>query len=177
MEEVTLDIQMQIALAPNVSRLLVYEGLNTSQGVLDLFQRIANDNQAKEICACWGSPESTNTTSFLNSENTIFKQMAAQGQSIFAAGGDAGAYDDGSTLSVDDPGSQPYMVSCGGTSLTTTSPGGLWQSETSWNSGSPDNGAGGGGISSVWAIPSYQSGVISVASTVPKRTATCRISR
>ena len=43
------------------------------------------------------------------------RQMAAQGQSIYAASGDSGAYDNGSTLSVDDPASQPFMVGVGGT--------------------------------------------------------------
>ena len=52
---------------------------------------------------------------FLESENVIFKQMAAQGQSLFAATGDQGAYDGGgSSLAVDDPASQPYVTAVGG---------------------------------------------------------------
>jgi kumamolisin len=49
----------------------------------------------------------------------------------------------------------------GGTSLQTVTPGGAWQSETTWNNGSATAGAGGGGISGSWPIPSYQSGVVS----------------
>jgi len=38
--------------------------------------------------------------------------MAAQGQSLFAAAGDSGAYDAGgdTTPAVDDPASQPYVT-------------------------------------------------------------------
>jgi len=48
--------------------------------------------------------------------------------------------------------------------LATNGPGGSYQSETTWNGGSVSAGAGGGGKSVIWPIPSYQSGVVSVAS-------------
>ena len=159
--EVTLDIELQNALAPGANKIIVYEAPNSFQGLVDEYNRIATDNLAKEISTSWGLYESGAGSSTLNSENTAFQQMSAQGQSIYAAAGDSGAYDDGSTLSVDDPASQPYMVGVGGTHLATNGGGGSYSSETTWNGGSISAGAGGGGISSVWAIPSYQSGVVS----------------
>ncbi|MCW3094827.1 MAG: putative protease, partial [Chthonomonadaceae bacterium] len=167
--EVTLDIELQIALAPSISKIYVYEGPNSNAGVVDTYNRIATDNLAKSISTSWGLAENSNASSTRNSENQAFQQMAAQGQSIFAASGDSGAYDNGSTLSVDDPASQPYMTGVGGTSLTTVSAGGAWKSETTWNRGSIANGAGGGGVSTVWAKPSYQStyGTSSTARNVP----------
>ena len=155
--EVTLDIELQAALATGASKILVYEGPNSDAGVVDTYSRIASDNTAKEISTSWGEAENSAPASVRSSENTAFQQMAAQGQSIYAASGDSGADDNGSSLSVDDPASQPYMVGVGGTSLTTTSPGGAYQSETTWNN---SLGAGGGGISTVWTIPSYQNGVV-----------------
>src|SRR5262249_33656501 len=83
--EVTLDIELQIALAPGATRILVYEGPNSTAGVVDTYNRIATDNLAKQISTSWGLPESSNSATVRNSENTIFQQMAAQGQSIFAA--------------------------------------------------------------------------------------------
>ena len=151
--EVTLDIELQAALAPGASKILVYEGPNSDAGVVDTYNKIATDNLAKEISTSWGEPENSASASVRSSENTAFQQMAAQGQSIFAASGDSGANDNGSSLSVDDPASQPYMVGVGGTSLTTSGAGGAYQSETTWNN---NIGAGGGGISTVWTIPSYQ---------------------
>ena len=162
--EVTLDIDLQIALAPGISKVLVYEGPNSGAGVVDTYNKIASDNLAKSVSTSWGAAEKSNSASALNSENTIFKQMAAQGQSIFAASGDSGAYDNGSSLSVDDPASQPYVTGVGGTSLTTAGAGGAYSKETTWNGGSVANGGGGGGISTVWAIPSYQTGFGSAAS-------------
>ncbi len=162
--EVTLDIELQIALAPSATKVIVYEAPNSSAGVVDTYNKIATDNLAQEISTSWGEAENSATASVRSSENTAFQQMAAQGQSIFAAAGDSGANDNGTSLSVDDPASQPYMVGVGGTSLTTASAGGAYQSEKTWNNGSTANGAGGGGISTVWSIPSYQSGVVSAAS-------------
>ncbi len=162
--EVTLDIELQIALAPSATKVIVYEAPNSNTGVVDAYNRIATDNLAKEISTSWGEAENSATASVRNSENSAFQQMAAQGQSIYAAAGDSGANDNGSSLSVDDPASQPYMVSVGGTALTTASAGGAYSSETTWNHGSTASGAGGGGISTVWPIPSYQAGVVSAAS-------------
>ncbi len=167
--EVTLDIELQAALAPNASKIVVYEGPNSDAGVVDTYNKIAADNTAKEISTSWGEAENLASASVRNSENTAFQQMAAQGQSIYAASGDSGANDNGSSLSVDDPASQPYMVGVGGTSLTTTSPGGAYQSETTWNN---NIGAGGGGISTVWTIPSYQTAL--AGSAVSKGSKTYR---
>ena len=154
--EVTLDIELMAALAPKASKILVYEGPNSDQGMLDVYSRIASDNLAKSVSSSWGSGEDSVTSSFLQSENTIFMQMAAQGQTIYSAGGDSGAYDDGgSSLVIDDPSGQPYVTAVGGTSLTTNSDG-SYSKETTWNDSS---GAGGGGVSTVWTIPSWQKGV------------------
>ena len=160
--EVTLDIELMTALAPNASKILVYEGPNSDAGVVDTYARIAADNAAKAVSTSWGEAENSASASVRSSENTAFQQMAAQGQSIYAASGDSGANDNGSSLSVDDPASQPYMVGVGGTSLTTSGAGGVYQSETTWNN---SIGAGGGGISTVWPIPSYQNGVVGSAAS------------
>ncbi len=160
--EVTLDIELQIAIAPGVSSVLVYEGPNSGPGVLDTYNKIATDNTAKQISTSWGLDEGSNSTSELNAENNIFKQMAAQGQSIYAASGDAGAFDDGSAISVDDPASQPFMTAVGGTTLSIAKDG-TYISEKTWGDPNVPWG-GGGGISVIWPIPSYQAGVISAGS-------------
>jgi kumamolisin len=99
-------------------------------------------------------------TSYLESESAAFKAMAAAGMSVFAASGDAGAFENTSvnTPTVADPASQPYVVAVGGTRLSTNSSG-KYLSETTWNDGSAEAGASGGGISEVWAQPSWQSGI------------------
>ncbi|HXW53303.1 MAG TPA: protease pro-enzyme activation domain-containing protein, partial [Myxococcota bacterium] len=153
--EVTLDIQLMIALAPGVSKIIVYEGPNGGSGLIDTYNKIATDNLASSISTSWGLSESESAGSIIQSENQIFKQMVAQGQVLYAASGDSGAYDNGSTLSVDDPASQPFVVGVGGTHLNVDAHGN-YVSETTWSYGSGPGEGGGGGISSIWSIPSWQ---------------------
>ena len=163
-DEVTLDIELAQALAPQ-SRIMVYEAANDNQDAhyLDCYNRIATDDLAKQVSTSWGSPESQNTPAFLQGENAIFQQMAAQGQSIFSATGDNGAYDDAVSLSVDDPGSQPYVTSVGGTTLTSGA-NAAYESETAWGDATDTSlstfgSGGGGGFSTTWPVPGYQAGL------------------
>ncbi len=110
--------------APSAS-LVVYEAPNTNDAdALDLFQRIASDDSAQVVTTSWGNCEQVVGASDINAENAIFRQMAAQGQTMLAASGDSGSEDcfpddPGNTgLAIDDPGSQPDVVSVGATSLT-----------------------------------------------------------
>jgi kumamolisin len=157
--EVTLDIQLAIALAPE-SQILVYEGPNSYQGVLDTYNRIATDNLAKQVSTSWGLAEDLVSQSFLNAEHAIFLQMAVQGQTIYAAAGDSGAYDDPNkkVLVVDDPASQPYVVGVGGTTLSVNAQTCAYVTESVWNHGF-GNGGGGGGVSKVWPIPDWQKNI------------------
>lgn len=162
--EVTLDIELMMALAPSATQIMVYEGPNTSQGVLAVYNKIASDNLAKSVSSSWGLPEASSGRAFIESEHAIFKQMAAQGQSMYSASGDFGAYDDKATLSVDDPSSQPFVVGVGGTRLSVNTDGSYLR-ETTWGGGSqPGSSGGGGGISALWLMPNWQKGVVSAAS-------------
>jgi kumamolisin len=55
---------------------------------------------------------------------------------------------------VDFPASSPYVLACGGTKLTLS--GTKISSEQAWNELSANEGATGGGVSEVFALPSYQ---------------------
>ncbi len=68
------------------------------------------------------------TAAYAQAENTIFQKMATQGQSVFGASGDTGAFgcirSDGTTgAAVLDPPSQPFVTSVGGTSFENFNPG------------------------------------------------------
>lgn len=168
--EATLDAEMALALTPNLSSVQVYLCPNTDAGVLAGYSRIANDNTAAQVSTSWGLAETKLSRATLNSEYTIFKQMAAQGQALLASAGDNGAYDTGiraDGLTVDDPASQPYVTGVGGTTLRTQSPGGPYLSETTWYNSATS--AGGGGVSTQWGVPAYQQSVPGVLNgrTVP----------
>jgi hypothetical protein len=136
--EVILDIMMASYMAPGLSRVMVYEGYSAN----DILNRMATDNLAQQLSSSWGYGPINATT------EQIFKQYIAQGQSMLQASGDSGSYANGVMAPSDDP----NLTVVGGTSLTTAGAGGPWQSEKVW-SGS------GGGVSTAYAIPTYQQGL------------------
>ena len=140
-DEVSLDIEMAISVAPGLNEVLVYEGSVTD----DILNQMANDNLAKQLAASWTYP--IDATS-----DQIFLQFAAQGQSYFNASGDGDAYTGGVASPTDDP----NITVVGGTTLTTDSTG-AWSSETVWNDGNPQGSA--GGISTSVPIPIWQQGI------------------
>jgi uncharacterized repeat protein (TIGR01451 family) len=148
--EVAMDIEMAIAMAPGLSRVLVYEGPNQNNVTTpnDILNKIATDNLASQISCSWNFNLNTNT-------EQIFLQFAAQGQSFFLASGDSGAFSGGVTPPSDDP----YITVVGGTTLTMNN--GSYQSERVWNWRSDGTGtnASSGGVSSVYPLPAWQQGV------------------
>ncbi len=151
--EAALDIEDIIGLAPQAA-IDVYQAPNTSAGWTDDLTAIVDNTAVKVASTSWGQCEQDAGTSEITAEGTLFEQAATEGQSWFAAAGDAGSTDCGkSSLGVDDPASQPYVTGVGGTSLTSvTGP-----AQTVWNESAHKSGAGGGGISSYHAMPAYQS--------------------
>ena len=153
--EVTLDIELAIAMAPGATKILVYEG----NSFTDVYSQIANDDLAQQVSTSWypQAIDSNVSPSMLQAEFTSFKQMAMQGQSFYAASGDYGdKVRVGTDISgnpilqfgVQDPSSQPYCTGVGGTLLFTNEAGGTWNKEDAW-SGS------GGGISGIWNLATY----------------------
>jgi kumamolisin len=142
-----LDIEVANALAPKAT-VDVYEAPNTDAGEVALYAALVS-NDIPVISSSWGEPETEEDN--LTSDDADFKEAAAQGQSIYSASGDSGADDNGSSLSVDYPASDPYVTGVGGTDLTLTSAG-AWSKETGWSDG-------GGGVSVEWATPSFQKSV------------------
>jgi subtilase family serine protease len=121
---------MQLAMAPDVKNLVVYNAPNdfTGQTELDEYTAIANADRVASVSSSWAVCENDVTAGYVQAENTIFEQMAMQGQSTFGAEGDTGAFScirsDGTTIvNVLDPPSQPFVTSVGGTSFETFNPG------------------------------------------------------
>ncbi len=150
--EVSLDIEMAISMATNLSQVIVYEAPNgRGNSVPDLLSRIASDDLAKQISSSWLIGDNS-------SYDTYYQQMAAQGQSFFQASGDDGAFYSGISEWADDT----NITLVGGTTLNTTGPAGAWSSETVWNwySQGIGTGVGGGGINfNNVPIPAYQLGI------------------
>jgi len=145
--EQVLDIEVAISMAPGMSNVFVYVS-DTSD--VSIFNRMATDNNAKSLSCSWGWSPADPT-----SDDPIFKEFAAQGQNLFVASGDSGAYGKRSRYVY--PADDAYVTSVGGTDLTTNGGGGTWSMETAWLDS-------GGGISpNKIAIPSYQAAAITSA--------------
>lgn len=142
-DEVALDIEMALSMAPGLSGIIIYEGTFGD----DILNRMAVDNVAKQLSASWTYGNTANTTQ-------IFQEFLAQGQAYFNASGDSGAY----TTSVPTPSDNPYVISVGGTTLSTRGPVQGYISETTWSwfTAGLGSGASSGGISPRWAIPAWQ---------------------
>jgi subtilase family serine protease len=129
-DETTLDVEQSGAIAPGAS-ITVYQAPNTDAGYLDAFLTAASQNTADSVSSSWGESETflaasvaagQESATYVQAYDEAFLELAAQGQSTFAASGDAGAYDAsrdlGTTnLSVDNPGDSPFIISAGGTTL------------------------------------------------------------
>jgi kumamolisin len=203
--ETTIDVEQSGGLAPGAN-VLVYEAPNSDNGqqFVDAFAAAIDDNLADSISTSWGewevfdslnpcctggpinNPANGQQTSVLAAFHDLFIQAALQGQSLFAASGDSGAYDTADELgpafnpilSVDAPASDPFITAGGGTTLAGTQTydiGGTTvvlnvPQEQAWSweyllpicpliGGGPDcffSSGTGGGVSVEWQRPFYQ---------------------
>ncbi|WP_419806446.1 S53 family peptidase [Terriglobus sp.] len=158
--EVMLDIEVAAAVAPG-AKIVVYFAPNTDQGFIDAIATAVHDskNNPSIISISWGGPEDTWTAQSRNALDAACQSAAALGITVLAASGDNGS-SDGETDNqphVDFPASSPHVLACGGTKLTGS--GTTIQSEVVWNETAANEGATGGGISSVFPQPSWQSNI------------------
>jgi subtilase family serine protease len=145
--ETSIDVEQSGGIAPQAN-IIVYDAPNAGNGFVDAFARAVSDNTADSISTSWGGPEIFNFAALnvdgasvtdtrdvgdLRAFHAIFLEAAAQGQSLFAAAGDSGAYDTvraigtgtaagdySAPLTVDSPASDPYITAAGGTTTPYT---------------------------------------------------------
>jgi len=155
--EVMLDIEVAGAVAPG-ARIVVYFAPNTDQGFVDAITTAVHDtvNKPSVLSISWGGPEDSWTEQSRNAMLDAVTDAAAVGVTVTAAAGDDGATDGVSDnkLHVDLPACLPPVLACGGTRLNTSN--GVLTSEVVWNELANQEGATGGGVSKIFAIPSYQ---------------------
>ncbi|MGC2767924.1 MAG: S53 family peptidase [Candidatus Acidiferrum sp.] len=162
--EVELDLEVAGANAPG-AQLAAYFAPNTDQGFIDAVTTAVHDTTLKPsiISISWGGPENSWTQQSLNALNSACQDASTMGVTVLAAAGDDGS-SDGSTNGspeVDFPASSPFVVACGGTKLTIS--GTAIGNEQVWNELSSNEGATGGGVSELFALPTFQ-----LSAKVPK---------
>lgn len=155
--EVLLDIEVAGAIA-NGANIAVYFAPNTDQGFVDAITNAVHDTQRKPsvVSISWGGPEDSWSQQSRDAMNSALQDAATLGITVTVASGDSGSTDGvgDSKLHVDFPASSPYALACGGTTLRGS--GSSISSETVWNETATQQGATGGGVSTVFALPAYQ---------------------
>ncbi len=155
--ETDLDVQTISGLAPGAN-IIVYDiGSLSDQAIEDGYNKVLSDGVASVVNSSFGGCESSDV-SFADATNSIAEQGASEGVTFSASAGDSGSNECGSNDNaegVSAPAGDPYFTSVGGINFTYNSSGVL-QTVTM---GSESGYSGGGGVSTVFALPSYQSGV------------------
>jgi len=160
--ESDLDIEEAAVLAPG-SNIINYQSANTLNAFIDVFAKVAQDDAVSSLSVSWGICEnSANSASY----QPVLQQLAAEGIPVMVAAGDSGseqcAYNAAPgghadySLTVDDPANSPWVTAIGGLKLNSFTPG----DATVWNSicGGGVPCGGGGGMSSLYEHPAWQTG-------------------
>ena len=173
-DEVYLDLCIVGSLAPG-AKIAVYFTQFSEQGWVEAISRAATDavHSPSVISISYGNPENDPrgawTKMAIKQVNDAFEAAAAAGRTICCAAGDSGASDEPGTTKgqADFPASSPWVLACGGTRLESS--GDTISAERVWNDLADGNGATGGGVSAVFARPSWQAGTraVPVAGVMP----------
>jgi hypothetical protein len=165
--EALLDVEDVSAMAPG-AEIDVYENPESPAGEVSEIAAMVDEDRDQIITSSYGQPceeeEEEGQPGTEEALNFLFQQGAAQGQTFLGAAGDSGSDNceevhretvlqhDQNPLSGGEIASQPYVLAVGGTTITdATQP----AQEHVWNDGAA-GGAGGGGISRAFAMPSWQ---------------------
>ncbi len=154
--EVALDIDVAGSVASG-AKIAVYFAPWTEQGWVDAITTAVQDttNKPSALSISWGWPENQTidgldwTPAAIEAVSTTFQEAAVLGVTVFAASGDYGSgcgIGDG-RAHVLYPASDPWLTSCGGTTISNVS--GSSFTQTTWPST-------GGGVSDIFAIPAWQ---------------------
>jgi kumamolisin len=159
--EVELDIEVVGGVAPGASQ-YVYFAANTDQGFIDAISQAVHATPTPiAVSISWGQSEDQWSAQSRTAMDQAFQDAAALGVTVTVAAGDNGSSDDPSEqtqVHCDFPASSPNVLACGGTKLIGNTSTFTITSEVVWNELASNEGAGGGGVSDVFPVPSYQGG-------------------
>lgn len=157
MEEADLDVEWAGAMAPGAA-IRIYAGDLTDPAVIDeaflrLYADLPSNPTLHQYSISFGYAEDEVDQDYLLIESQYVAALASAGVTVVASSGDLGGYADSAkplVLQVNYPASDPDVTGVGGTTLRLATDGSV-ATESAW-SGS------GGGISSYFARPAWQTG-------------------
>jgi len=157
--EVELDIEVVGGVAPGAVQ-YVYFADNTDKGFIDAISQAVHATPTPvAVSISWGQSEDQWAAQSRTAMNEAFADAAALGVTVTVAAGDNGSSDDPkeqTQVHCDFPASSPNALACGGTKLIGDTSSSKITSEVVWNELASREGAGGGGVSDVFPVPSYQ---------------------
>jgi subtilase family serine protease len=170
--ETTLDVEWAHAMAPGASIVLLTSPVDETEGTVGLPEFMQLETYALDhdlghiISQSWAATENTLFDAagqkVVAQFESVFKRARDQHVTVFAGAGDSGTQNYEQDLTdfytiptVNYPASSQYVTAVGGTSLTADTSGN-YGSETVWNDSADGDGAGGGGVSQIFAEPSWQ---------------------
>ena len=162
--EVLLDLCTIGGVVPGAD-IVVYFTEFTEEGWVNAIKTAVADtvNKPSVISISYGNPEDDETKGLWSAQavqlvNGAFEQAAAQGITICCASGDNGAGDEPETTTdhVDFPASSSWVLGCGGIRLQAEPATGAISEERVWNDLAEGEGASGGGVSRLFAVPQWQ---------------------
>ena len=175
--EATLDLEVLDATAPDLRSIDVYESKPDASDVLMALTAPLQTNGYKpqvisaSLGLCESQTEQAVGRSGVDATEAALQEAADSGISFIAASGDYGSADCVSSnsndaapdpdLAVNYPASSPYATGVGGTNVVLTAANAI-ESQVVWNDGNATTlvGASGGGFSTLFARPGYQTGTV-----------------
>ncbi len=157
--EVALDIQVIGAVAPGAAQLVYFAPNNGDQGFVDAISDASLATPTPiAISISWGESEDSWTEQGRQAMDSAIADAAALGITVCVAAGDNGSGDDvnDGQPHCDFPASSPHALGCGGTTLLADPSTGAISSEVVWNETASNEGAGGGGVSDQFSLPTWQ---------------------
>ena len=165
--EVMLDIYCVGATALGAT-IAMYFAPNSLQGFIDCITAATNDtvNNPSVLSISWGTTD-TNWFGSNSQFDTALQAAIVKGITTFVASGDFGvrAINGAPTYTVQYPGSSPYVICAGGTVVTINNDYTI-ASETAWGTAGGSY-AGGGGVSGLYSVPTWQTGLTSKTYPTP----------
>ncbi len=159
--EVALDIEVAGAVAPGAAQVVYFSTQTSDAGFLDAVTTAVHATPTPTVISIsWGGPEPSWSQQSRTAMDDAFQDAAALGVTVTVAAGDNGSSDNPQQVNgpaqVDFPASSPHALACGGTTLIGDPASNKIISEVVWNEVAHQEGAGGGGISAAFPVPSWQ---------------------
>jgi subtilase family serine protease len=159
--EIALDVEWAHAIAPGAKLVLALAPSSKDSDLVATERYVVEHNLGEVISMSYGETEGSDPVALTEEDHMVFKTAVNQGMTLVSGAGDTGAAALNCeetaflpTPTVEVPASDPNVTAVGGTALIAKLTSGGYESESVWNE-PEEEGAGGGGFSSIYAALRY----------------------